>query len=242
MANWLTTKGFDFRDSLAAVDSNGSTEAGHNRVFVYNTAQTVSNGSIVTDPGGLYPTTRTVGGDSITYGWVTDIPTTRDRNSGNDERLVGIHFAPGSANVLNFRVDLPAAGSYKVRLAIGDNDGAHSPMHVLILDNTTTVLTRNEGTTAGNSYIDAAGTERTETNWVSSNAQSGILTFATTTLFMRLDASVDLTTIAHLEIEQVTSASAALTGTATASITEADIVAGGKTIVITLTGDTFIPS
>ncbi|MDD5406989.1 MAG: hypothetical protein PHE73_08645 [Sulfurovaceae bacterium] len=32
----------------------------------------------------------------------------------------------------------------------------------------------------------------------------------------------------------------ALTGTATASITEADIVAGGKTIILTLTGDTWV--
>lgn len=37
-------------------------------------------------------------------------------------------------------------------------------------------------------------------------------------------------------------ASAALTGTATASITEADIVTGGKTLIITLTGDTWIAS
>ena len=35
-------------------------------------------------------------------------------------------------------------------------------------------------------------------------------------------------------------ASAAVTGTAVASITEADVVAGGKTIIITLTGDTWI--
>jgi hypothetical protein len=34
--------------------------------------------------------------------------------------------------------------------------------------------------------------------------------------------------------------SAVLTGTATASITEADIVTGGKTIIITLTGDTWV--
>ena len=33
---------------------------------------------------------------------------------------------------------------------------------------------------------------------------------------------------------------AAITGTATASITEADVVAGGKTIIITLTGDTWV--
>ena len=37
-------------------------------------------------------------------------------------------------------------------------------------------------------------------------------------------------------------ASAAVTGTATASITEADIVTGGKTIIITLTGTTWIAS
>ena len=37
-------------------------------------------------------------------------------------------------------------------------------------------------------------------------------------------------------------ATAAVTGTATASITESDIVTGGKTIIITLTGDTWIPA
>lgn len=35
-------------------------------------------------------------------------------------------------------------------------------------------------------------------------------------------------------------ASAAITGTATAAITEADIVTGGKTIIITLTNDTWV--
>ena len=39
---------------------------------------------------------------------------------------------------------------------------------------------------------------------------------------------------------KITAASAAITGTATASITEADIVTGGKTIIITLTNDTWI--
>jgi len=40
--------------------------------------------------------------------------------------------------------------------------------------------------------------------------------------------------------EYQSSISAAITGTATASIVEADIVTGGKTIIITLTGDTWI--
>ena len=41
-------------------------------------------------------------------------------------------------------------------------------------------------------------------------------------------------------LELASSISAAITGTATASITEADVVAGGKTIIITLTGDTWL--
>ena len=39
---------------------------------------------------------------------------------------------------------------------------------------------------------------------------------------------------------QIQAKSAAVTGTITASVTEADIVTGGKTIIITLTGDTWI--
>jgi hypothetical protein len=46
--------------------------------------------------------------------------------------------------------------------------------------------------------------------------------------------------IAAVEVKGSASKSAAVTGTATASITEAHVVAGGKTIIITLTGDTFI--
>lgn len=39
---------------------------------------------------------------------------------------------------------------------------------------------------------------------------------------------------------ELVGATAAITGTVTASITEADVVTGGKTIIITLTGDTWI--
>jgi hypothetical protein len=37
-------------------------------------------------------------------------------------------------------------------------------------------------------------------------------------------------------------ATVAVTGTATASITEADVVAGGKTVILTLTDDTWLAS
>jgi len=48
--------------------------------------------------------------------------------------------------------------------------------------------------------------------------------------------------IIGIELKMAATISAALTGTATASITEADIVAGGKTIIQTLSGDTWITS
>jgi hypothetical protein len=43
-----------------------------------------------------------------------------------------------------------------------------------------------------------------------------------------------------IAFKAVSGGSAAVTGTATASITEADVVAGGKVLTITLTGETFI--
>mgnify|MGYP001566849821 FL=1 len=49
-------------------------------------------------------------------------------------------------------------------------------------------------------------------------------------------------TYAVVDYTPAAGASAALTGTATAGITEADVVAGAKTLIITLTGDTFVAS
>lgn len=47
---------------------------------------------------------------------------------------------------------------------------------------------------------------------------------------------------ATMALRPSTGATAALTGTAAASINEGDIVAGGKTIILTLTGDTWVAS
>lgn len=44
----------------------------------------------------------------------------------------------------------------------------------------------------------------------------------------------------YKDLDLSAAGSAAITGTATESITEADIVTGGKTIIITLSGDTWI--
>lgn len=51
---------------------------------------------------------------------------------------------------------------------------------------------------------------------------------------------ITYTVVPRITVEESAAASAAVTGTITPSATEADIVAGGKTIIITLTGDTWV--
>lgn len=59
--------------------------------------------------------------------------------------------------------------------------------------------------------------------------------------FIATDASPDVYLDGlMLEAEYASTASAAITGTITPTATEADIVTGGKTIIITLTGDTWV--
>lgn len=70
------------------------------------------------------------------------------------------------------------------------------------------------------------------------------LTFRNTSVGVNFWPLADFSTTSGVEpaLTITVAATAAVTGTATASITEADIVAGGKTIIITLGGETWIPS
>lgn len=69
---------------------------------------------------------------------------------------------------------------------------------------------------------------------------SGEDTAGTDTANKTATITSDSWTTVMLALRPSGATSAAVTGTATASITEADVVAGGKTIITTLTGDTFI--
>lgn len=62
----------------------------------------------------------------------------------------------------------------------------------------------------------------------------------TVTMSWSWSTSTNRNAHALIAINAAASGSAALTGTAAAGITEADIVAGGKTIILTVTGDTWI--
>lgn len=187
---WATTKGFNFRSSLAFV-TDGSNE------------QMVSNSA----GDGLYPTTDTIGGESVTYGW--DVATTiRNRDAGIDQRLAGLHFwgSAGDTEAV-FRIDLPATGSYKIRLAVGDASFDQNNHWVDVRDNGSVLFNVGGGTvdTVTAHFLDANGTDHTAAAWPGSNTQRSI-TMSSTVLqvAIRTVGGVTQGQLAHVEVEQVT--------------------------------------
>lgn len=149
--------------------------------------------------GDIYPTTR--GG--ITFGWESDpAGRTRDRNSGNDRRLAGINFWPNNNSPANnvFRVDLPAAGTYPVKLAVGDASSAQALQYYKIQDGSTVLTTVDDTSgTASNGFDDATGTEYTAANWPGSNtAYSAVMTGTALKILIGENKLTGSTTLAHL--------------------------------------------
>jgi hypothetical protein len=108
-----------------------------------------------------YPTTTSINGNSITYGWETT-PTGCSSNTSTlyDFRIAGQCAVANTAGGYTFRVNLPTstATNYAISLGIGDaNNGRIS--YVVIEDTTTPVLTLSAISTAGSAadIADAAG-------------------------------------------------------------------------------------
>lgn len=127
------------------------------------------------------------------YGWETLLTagslSTRDRSAGVDARLAGIHgYSNGITNEYgDFRIDLPAAGSVNLRLAIGDASNAQPHNWIKVYDGSTLLATivSDVATLAGEFY-DATGVKRTSaSDWVTNNAARS-LTFATTIMRIRV--------------------------------------------------------
>lgn len=147
--------------------------------------------------GEAYPTTR--GG--ITFGWDVDSTAhSRDRNSGNDRRLAGIVFE--NATTRELRVDLPAAGTYPVKVAFGDAGFDQAQQKWSIKDGASTTLDTvdDAGGTVANHFDDVLGTDYTNATWPGSAASKNY-TFATTQLRVALlsnSGTNPAITIAHL--------------------------------------------
>lgn len=173
-ASW----GFDFRATAP---------------FVADPANTTYVGATGAGAGEPYPVTR----NGIAFGYTVQPGNTRDRDSGLDPRLAGIHFSD-SATVVRFRVDLPAPGTYTIDLALGDPGGGATQVQSTIYDNTTALAVIGPLSPSTGQFVDATGAIRTSAaDWVT-NHQTTSLTFTTSTFFITLDRN--LASIAHLTI------------------------------------------
>jgi hypothetical protein len=131
-----------------------------------------------------YPRTTTQGN---TVGWETTGLQGRNRNSGNDARIAGMHFGVGNANC-DFRMDLPATGSYLISLAVGDPNYACNVL-VDLIDTSASLGSLSTGaTSAAQRFKDAINTEYTQTTWPTSQTPVS-KTFATTICRFRVKPS-----------------------------------------------------
>ncbi|MBK6414071.1 hypothetical protein [Sphingopyxis sp.] len=146
--------------------------------------------------GNNYPRTTPQGN---TVGWETATGDARNRSTSNDTRLAG--FARTTVTTVGtYRIDLPSAGSYSVRVAAGDASYA-SGVKVEAFDTSTSLgVLASTSTTAANKFRDATNAEHTAANWPANNA-SATLTFATTICRIKTGiASGGSTALAHVYV------------------------------------------
>lgn len=167
---WTSWKGFNLR-STAGYVTDGTDEVP------------------VRGSSTAYPTTTSIGGDSVTYGWEdTASILTVDRNNGIDVRLAGINYVGAGSSNQRFRIDLPATGDYEIRLAAGDA-GAGNRAFYEIQDSTTAFITQADTGISSAQWYDAGGNLRTSAaSWASDNV-AVTRTFASTICRLLLKTS-----------------------------------------------------
>lgn len=145
-----------------------------------------------------YPTTSTQG-NTVGYEVNGDIAGIRDRNAGNDVRIAGCNF---SAFLTTFRIDLPATGSYKVRIAMGDAASYGQAAKCEIFDGTSSLgVLSSTNTTGSQRFRDATDTEYTNVTWPGSNTLTASLTFASTICRFKFGDGSNTTAWAYVYIE-----------------------------------------
>lgn len=171
----------------------------------------------VTDPpnttwvlADAYPTTRSIGGTNVTFGWesgalsCSDAVSAVDRSAAVDARLAGINYdSAGGTACSVFRVDLPSSGTYNVSLAQGD-EAAFFTLSGAFYDNSSLLftVTSSQSSVAACEFFDATGTLQTSCpNWVSNETPKS-LTFGSTIFRWKQGNSSGVNTIAHIRIQR----------------------------------------
>lgn len=140
-------------------------------------------------------------------GWNGASSNISDENSSADRRLAGVNFVtPGSD--ANFVLTLPAAGTYRIAMALGDQVNPIGPFTCEVWDGsgsgTLLATIVSSGSTGGaHHYFDATGVERSsDADWLANNATVD-LTFATTTFWLQFHGLGGYAEIAHLRVQDV---------------------------------------
>lgn len=194
---WQTGIGFNFRNTSGYVTDSA------NETYVLGQADAP------------YPTTRTINGQSVTFGWWAPGSRTNCTNGQStsifgenastiiDHRLAGANYvAPLGSNIcILFRVDLPATGVYNIRVALGDQLAAYTQT-ATIRDNNTSVGTVAASTaTTSAHFLDATGTLYTTAAWPGSNTIVSP-TFASQIFNFMMSDNTSYNTLAHIFIQQ----------------------------------------
>lgn len=142
-------------------------------------------------PSVIYPTTNTVNGHSVTYGWISAAHLGgANRLTTVDHRLSGTNFNNNTAGVPSvFRVDVTAAGTYVVHLALGDASNAIATLTAQALDTATSLFSFSNTSVASGSFMDPNGTILTAANWVAASTAGGTprtVTMATTEFLLSM--------------------------------------------------------
>ncbi len=210
-------QGFDFRNTSTYVsDPSGDT-------YVLST--------------NAYPTQR----NGVTFGWVkTSLVQARDRSTKVDPRLAGINYV-NNGSPATFNVDLPAAGSYNLSLAMGDDgyEECYTQCQVQFLDGSTVLATASGGASNAGYFYDAAGNNWSAAAWPGSNlSQQVTLTGSRLTVVVGTSkATGDLTPIAFLGVAQASSGSPSFTISASpASLSVQQGNQGTSTITTAISG------
>jgi hypothetical protein len=219
-----------FPQGLNFRNSSGFVADGANESFAH-----VDNFGSIT-----YPQTTAQGN---TVGSVITAPNSVDRNATLDRRLAGNIYT--SVAGVFYRIDLPAAGTYNIRMAAGDASFGNSTQWS-IMDNTTLLATVTTGSVAAGSFKDANDVTHTAANWPANNTPRA-LTFTTTALFIRADTASN-NALAHFYIEAASAgatincttgnaaaagATASIQGSVTIAATVGSASATGQTATIT---------
>ena len=130
--------------------------------------------------GESYPTTRTINGYSITFGWETGVGSIIpvDGNSALDPRIAGINFKQNTGTASVFRVDLPGSGAVTVGMSLGDTRNNPCTSCVVVSDTISSLISFTAIQT-GNTVADATNTIWTVTQWPANNISANV-SFGTT--------------------------------------------------------------